>query len=357
MTKVAFSIGTLAIGGAEVFTVNLLTHLDYRRFQVLLIVLGGRTGSYLEDMVANLPLEVIYINKPEGFHPGAFFRIIRLLMHFHPDILHGNIGGVVYFLGYLMIRPKTRMIYTAHTLAHLEFGKFKQKIISHFIHKKRIIPIGTSSAVTESLKAVYRVSDVKTIMNGIDCRRFRAVRDRRIHPVTIGHVGRFEEVKNHETIVAVYRKLKRHFPDIRLKMIGDGSLFEMIRSLVDHDPDVVMIRSSPNIPEELKGIDIFFFPSLYEGMPLSLIEAMASGCAVIASAVGGIRDLIENGINGFLIDDPEDHHAFYEAFAVLLKNWDKIIEFSENNSIRAQNYDLKAMVLQYQELYSGGIEC
>ncbi|NLD25780.1 MAG: glycosyltransferase [Acholeplasmataceae bacterium] len=350
MIKLAISIGTLQIGGAEIFVVNLLKHLDYSRYKVLLVVLSKKYDTYLEKEIARLPIEIVFMDKPEGFRPRIMCRIYRILKVFKPDLLHGNIGGLIYFLPYLIFH-RLKMIHTVHTLANIEFKGVKRRIIYYCYRKKKIIPVATSRAVLESIRKLYKLEEVILIPNGIDVKRFRCQRDYLYKKVTIGHVGRFEAVKNHQTIIKTFFLLRLTNPNLRLRLVGNGSLYSYYKDLLENEKDVEMVGASPQVFEELRGIDIFLFPSRYEGMPLALLEAMASGCVIVASKIGGIVDLVEPGENGVLIDDCDDAEAFARAIKDLLKDKEKMKAISQNNQRKAEDFDLIKMQGSYQKLY------
>lgn len=351
MIKLAVSIGTLEVGGAETFVINLLKNLDYQRFKVVLIVLGKKTGSFLEREAEKLPINISYISKKEGFRPSAILKIWLILKRFKPDILHGNIGGLLYFLPYLFFH-RIKLIYTAHTLADKEFGCFKRYLIGKFIKRGKIIAVGISPEIRNSLASTYKfnLSNIPLILNGIDVDKYYHRKDFS-GKITIGHVGRFEAVKNHRTIINVFLSLKKDYPDLTLRLIGEGSLFLNYLEEFKHNEDIIFVGKSENVQEELKQIHLFLIPSFYEGLPLAVLEAMASGCVIVGSNVGGLKDLIEEGKNGYLLNDPRDVVGFSEAIDNLLKNRELMLSMSFNNIQKVQDYDIKKTAKSYQKLY------
>jgi glycosyltransferase involved in cell wall biosynthesis len=351
MIRVAISIGTLEVGGAENFVVNLLKNLDYSRFSLLLIVLEKPCDSFLEKEVEKLPIQISYMKKKEGFSIKVIIKVFKTLRKFKPDILHGNIGGLIYFLPFLVLK-KIKMIYTAHTLADKEFGILKQRILKRFLRRKKIIAVGISPEIKKSLEKVYEINseDIPLIYNGIDVEKFSFNRCY-LENIVIGHVGRFEPVKNHRTIIEVYQLLKNKYPKISLRLVGDGSLFLKYKEELKNDLSVVFVGESMNVSEELKKIDLFLMPSLYEGLPLSVLEAMASGCVIVASCVGGLKDLIEDEKNGYLINDSRDVEGFFEVIENLVNDRKKLRDISLNNIRKVHNFDIKNTVKEYQELY------
>lgn len=350
MIKIAISIGTLQTGGAEMFVINLLKNLNYQKYQVLLLVLDKPHGGYLEYEAAQLPIKIRYLEKKRGFRPLVMIKIFRVLKKYQPNILHGNIGGTIYFLLYLLFTKKIKLIHTTHTSPQKEFSKLKRRILKVLYQRKRIIPVVINNDMLDEFIKTYHIQEqVKLIPNGIDIKKFCFNRNYQFENIMIGHVGRFEEVKNHRMIVKVYKRLIADGYPVSLKLIGDGSLYQEVKTELQDYP-VKYIKSSNHIEIELQEIDIFFFPSLYEGLPLSILEAMASGIVIIGSKTGGLKELIEKGKNGYLIDC-NDEEGFYNSFITLLNDTNKIMIMSKNNINKVKQYSIEKMVAGYEKLY------
>jgi len=239
-------------------------------------------------------------------------------------------------------------------LANIEYGFIKRKILSRLYRKRRVIPVAISPAVKRSIVKTYRMKDEMVILihNAVDISRFKTKRTYYYEKITIGHIGRYEPVKNHRTIIGVYRYLIKKYSNLSLCLIGNGSLFSEIEKEVRGLNNVTMIKKTTNVEKYLSSIDIFFLPSVYEGMPLSLLEAMAAGTVIVSTNVGGISDIVENGVNGYLIDDCFDIEAFVSTFQYLINDKEEMKAISIRNQHKAQDYDLKRLVYDYEKLYS-----
>lgn len=351
MIKVAMTIGCLDIGGAEMFVLNLLRRLDYTKYRVLLIVLSEPRYTFIEKEIGSLPVKIRYLYKKAGFRPWVLLKQTIILMRFAPHIIHGNVGGMIYSLFYLIIFPKRRAVHTAHTLAGVEYGLRKRKILSRLYRRGQVIPVAISPTVKESIMETYHLPAEKVILinNGIDATMFKGKPDCRNDKIIIGHVGRFETVKNHETILKIYENL--HQQKLQLWLIGEGSLLSAMKAQAKGLNDVYFLGSLENVFDYLARMDIFLMPSVYEGMPLALMEAMACGAVIIASRVGGIPDIVEEGINGFLIDDCYDVEGFSNIIKKLLVNKREINEISLRNIAKGKKYDIKLLVQAYEKLY------
>lgn len=350
MVNITFTIGTLLTGGAEVFVVNLIKNLDRNKFRISLIVLDKKNNTFLEDIVEGLGIKIYYMNKPEGFSFKTMFRIYKLLKKIKPDIIHGNIGGIIYVLLYLFLSKNVKAVHTAHTLAKYEFGRFKRIVLKYFYKRKKIIPVVISINNYEEFISTYNLKDNQVILisNGVDVDKFACIRDFNKEPIRLGHVGRFEEVKNHKMIMLIYEKLLELGYSVTLRLVGKGSLLAEYRE--KYKDKVEFVEETANVEEELKKIDIFVFPSIYEGMPLSLIEAMASGCIIVASNVGGINSLIEDDVNGYKFSSDELDN-YVNSIKRLILNPNKMVEISNNNIKKSKLYSLDVMVKKYEDLY------
>ena len=314
-------------------------------------MLEKKRGSFLEREVEKLPLEVKYISKKEGFRPSAVIKVWSVLKRFKPDLLHGNIGGLIYFLPYLFFH-RIKLIYTAHTLADKEFGSFKRYLINILLKKGKITAVGISPEIRKSLATTYKynINKIPLIYNGIDVNSFSDQKDFS-KKISLGHVGRFEEVKNHRTIIEVFFNLKKLNPNLTLRLVGEGSLFLNYRNEFKHNEGIIFVGKSEKVQEELKKIHLFLIPSFYEGLPLAVLEAMASGCVIVGSNVGGLKDLIEEGKNGYLLNEPGDVDGFSKVIEGLLKDRNLMSAISLNNIKKAQNFDIIETAKRYQKLY------
>lgn len=351
MIKTVYTIGTLLVGGAEVFLTNLISKLNLNKYDVSIIVLDKENNTFLEKKLNDLGIKIYYLNKKDGFRPFTFIKIYRLLKTINPKIIHGNIGGMIYALPYVFLKKNIKVIHTTHTLASLEFGKLKRMVLKYFYKRSLIIPVVISNINYQNFLTTYKIPKhlIKIIYNGIDIDKFYFERKFNSSEIRLGHVGRFEEVKNHRVIFKVYESLINKGYNVSLKLIGNGSLLENYRKKYK---DVIFIESSSEIAKELKDIDFFVFPSLYEGMPLAVIEAMASGCIILSSNVGGLNDLVEDGVNGYRFDF-QNVEGFVQTIEMLYKDKKLMAKIAKNNQKKVSEYSLTEMVRKYEELYKG----
>ena len=140
------------------------------------------------------------------------------------------------------------------------------------------------------------------------------------HTPIVGVVGRLEDQKGHRYLLDVWPAVTRDFPDARLLVVGDGSRRATLEAQVGAlaiAPSVIFTGFRADVARMLDAIDVLALPSLYEGMPLTAIEAAAMARPVVATAVDGTPEVVEHGVTGFLVP-PANPPALGGALVTLL---------------------------------------
>ena len=170
----------------------------------------------------------------------------------------------------------------------------------------------------------------------------------------VGIIARLSDVKGHVYLVRAMEKVLKIFSDAQLLIVGEGKMEKELLALVEElkiEKSVVFIPRSNNIAELYYIIDVFVMPSLKEGLGLGLMEAMAGAKAVVGSAVGGIKNLIQDGQTGLLVG-PRDIEGLSCAILELLNDPAAAAIMGNNARIFInQNFSLEKMLNQTQEVY------
>jgi len=224
-----------------------------------------------------------------------------------------------------------------------------------------------SQHTTENLIKFEKISPQKTttIVNGIDGAKYDIAIDKgqkrkelglkETGPI-VGACVRLTEQKGLSYLLEAVQRIKPHFPDISVVVAGEGPLEQrLINQCRDSgiDKNVFFLGPRLDIPEILKLLDIYVLPSVWEGLPMILLEAMAAECPIIASRVGGVPGIIENGLNGSLVE-PKNPEALATEITGVLKDRrlrDKYA--SEGLRVFREKYTVAAMTRQYERLYLG----
>jgi glycosyltransferase involved in cell wall biosynthesis len=190
--------------------------------------------------------------------------------------------------------------------------------------------------------------------NGIDLSPFLAVPARQRAPEAVfGCAGRMAPEKNHRVLIDAFAMLYRTHGNIRLRLLGGGPLETTLKEHVRHLglEDVVEFPGfSHDVPEFLSGLDIYVLPSDFEALPLSLLEAIASGLTVVATAVGGVPRIVENTGSGWLCP-PGNANALMTAMELALAASDRGDRAEKARHLVAERYSVQRMARDYERVY------
>ena len=166
-------------------------------------------------------------------------------------------------------------------------------------------------------------------------------------------------VKNQSLLINACKAILPHFDPVEVLIVGEGPLKSQLMQEVKtlgFSEKIHFAGGQSNLPEIFNALDIFVLPSLREGMPNTLLEAMACGIPVIATSVGGVPEVIENNENGILISSENEAHLIL-SLKKLIQNQEKRRTFGIEGRRRVVTYfGLKKMVLEYQMLYESLLE-
>jgi glycosyltransferase involved in cell wall biosynthesis len=216
-----------------------------------------------------------------------------------------------------------------------------------------------SDAVAQRLLAFgVPAEKIKTVANGIDVTAFE-----RAHPLpllkaegstVVGVVARLDLQKGFEYLLRAARELCKTFPDLKIVIAGEGPDRNAIEEIIEQyglQSSVVLAGQQSNMPAVYAAMDIFVLPSLNEGLPMTVLEAMAASKPVIATRVGAIPSVIRDGENGLLVA-PKDSEGLRNAVASLLNDPERRRRLGDQaHAWVSQNYTSEAMALKYREMY------
>ena len=294
----------------------------------------------------------------------AFLRLYRWMRQERFDVVHAHStkAGLVGRLAARLARVPG-VLFTAHGWAFTEGRAYWKRWV--LAQAERLVARATTkiicvSAHDRELAVRFRVAHPEklvVIRNGIDPERFTradgsAVRRKwglESAPV-LTFVGRLAAQKN----PAVLLNVLGHLPEGRLVLVGDGPLMPRIRRLVLQGKStdrVLLVGERGDIPEILAASDVFVLPSRWEGLPLTVIEAMMAGLPVVASRVGGVPELVEEGVTGFLVPSG-DLQALARALQRLVEDDELRRSMGEAGRRRAlERFTLARMLRETQAVY------
>ena len=318
--KIIQVIPAFRLAGAETMCENLCIALRNAGQTVIAVSLYSEQTSITNRLSKN-GVRIVFLGKKPGFDPTVFVKLVTLFKKEKPDVVHTHIYASKYALPAAVVARVKKRVHTVHNMAQKEQGNIGKKINAYMYKYCGVIPVALSQEVKKSIHSVYNLSDdvIPIIYNGIDLGKCLPKTTYQINKhCTILHIGRFMDVKNHETLIHAFAKLTTKYDDLKLQMIGEGELQQSMKKLVKQlslSDKVEFLGMQSNVYPYLHEADIFCLPSKYEGLPMTLIEAMGTGLPIIASNVGGIPDMLKDNQNALLIQPDEDEIA--EALEIL----------------------------------------
>jgi glycosyltransferase involved in cell wall biosynthesis len=369
---VVLVITRLDRGGSAELTMQLAAGLRRHGYQVTLI--SGKTiePSWNPYQYAqNNNFSIVFIDSlVRPLHPvrdlTAFFRLHKIFRQIRPDILHTN-SSKAGLLGRLAGRLcKIRQIYHSPH-GHIFYGYYKrfiskifiilEKYVAHYTDKiLNLTEHGRQDHINEKIgrPEKFRVSSC-----GVDLAPYldfpsRNLRPRQDSKISVIWIGRIVPIKNLQLLLDALVELKKEKYQIDTKIVGDGPLRAEAEQFVQKEnlQNITFLGYRQDIPELLSQSDILILTSQNEGFGRVLVEAMASGLAIIATRVGGVPDIIKNGINGFLIE-PSNQNQLAVSILVLIKNSKMRQKMGTVNRKNAEFYSLNNYINRVMEIYRG----
>ena len=356
-------IPNFGIGGAERLVVNLLGAIDKEKFEVAACSLYSKSGTAFEQELEQHGIPVYYLGKDKGLELRMIPRLYRLFRAFKPDIVHTHLSVLRYALIPMMLCRIHARFHTVHSIAQKEVDA-PGKIVNRLAFRRgKVVPISISKEVAKTVQDLYKVQ-TPIIYNGIPIGEFQAVPGIRANwretegirssEVVFLHVGSFKPAKNHRLLIEAFGEAVGKLPNLKLFLVGDGELRPDIEKLVGEKSlgqNIRFLGLRNDIPELLAACDVFILSSDYEGFGLVIAEAMAAGRPVIATAVGGVPELVEDGVTGLLVS-PQDIQALSKAMVRLADDPSLRETMGKRGQKRAlERFDINIIAKQYEKLY------
>ena len=295
--KILQVIPYFCFGGAETMCENLTYAQIKAGHEVCVVSLYGERTPISRRMEES-GVRIHYLDKKLGLDLSMVPKLYRIIRQEKPDAVHTHLDVIKYAVAAARLAGVKHCVHTVHNVADKEAEGLSQKIINTlYFHLGWSVPVALSPEVQQTIVDFYKLkeSDVPVIFNGIDLSRCipKTAYEEKDDMILL-HIGRFNEQKNHKGLLEIFHKLVQYHPDFRLQLLGDGEL----RAEMEHHAKALGISdrvdflgNQSNVYPYLQAADLFVLPSLYEGMPMTIIEAMGTGLPIVAADVGGIPDM------------------------------------------------------------------
>lgn len=359
--KVAHVIWSLGLGGAEQVVLGLVRNFDRSRFVPLVVCLDdkGRFAPEAEET----GVKVLALEKKRGLDFGLPFRLARLFREQGVGLVHTHL-----FNGHLWGRLAALL--AGLPVISTEHGMDAWRSpLHHALDAVLTLKSARVVFVSEEARKFYRsrvpadARKDRVIFNGIETARFEGRTSRQRIRAEFGFepwdrviatAGRFVPEKRHDYFLAVIKKLRDQGLPVKGFLIGDGPLREDTEKQASDlglKDAVKFAGVRQDLPDLYPAMDLFLLTSDREGLPITILEAMAAGTPIVSTDVGGIHACIQNHVSGRLVP-PGDVDALAAAAAETLAHSEKTAQAAAEarQSVR-KNFSVKAMVTHYQSLY------
>lgn len=351
-------------GGIEALLMNVYRHIDREKVQFDFMVHRPDYAFY-EDSIRELGGRIYRTPKFSPF-PGAYHQYmesVEKILSEHPEykVIHAH---AELNLWPLMIAKKvgipTRIAHShnARTTINLKYFFFLYEKLFIKDYCTDMFMCSTPAGVWTFGKKAVNSGEVKFIKNGIETEKFvfneelRAKKRKELSldgKLVVGHVGRFMQQKNHTFIIDIFAVIHKKNPNSALLLISDGRLMDEIKTKVHGlglDDCVIFLGNRSDVNELMQAMDVFLFPSLWEGLPLTGIEAQTSGLPVVMSDV--ITDEVRISKNVYIMSLKQNAEEWADKVLSVCSN-------SERQNVQKQiieaGFDIRSTAQWLQEFY------
>ncbi len=355
---------TLEVGGAEKLAFDISRNFDDQfKFSFLCLdSLGELTPS-----VKQHGMDVFCLNRQSGFDLSLVKKFSRIIKEHHVDIIHAHQYTPYFYsvISALFTNRRPKVIFTEHGRHQPDKVRIKRVIFNRVFQPFTSLCTGVSAFSKDSLVQFEKIpaSKIDLIYNGVDLKNFPIKYDKNMireelgfnkNDILVGIIARLDPIKDHTTLLDAVSLLKKESIKLKLIIVGDGpekSLLTDKVNLLDLKDEIVFMGTRDDVPKILLALDIFVLPSIMEAMSVTLLEAMSASLPVVATGVGGNKELIVNDISGKLVP-VGDAKSLATAIKSLLTNPDSAQKLgTEARKSVEKNFSFNKMIENYKNAY------
>jgi len=373
--KILHVLDSLGVGGMERVVIDVVNGLDQSRFDQIVCCVSrkGEAAWRLRD-----DAECVDLGKGDGADHLMPLKIARVIRREAPDIIHTQSWSGVDAAVAKLIAGGAKLVHSEHgrNYPHLGSEPLKRKVARRCLYhfSDAVFAVSNEARDYYCRETGFPRDRMRVVPNGIDVRRIDDA-DRSgareelgigADDFVIGTVARLDATKDTITLARAFARLYLSQarsspkpqtllkPGLRLLIVGDGDQRTAIERFVaerELNGAVIFTGVRHDVPRLLGAVNLFALTSLSEGMPITVLEAMAARLPVVATRVGALPELVEEGITGFLVE-PKDDRTLAERFGRLSSNRDLTRRFGQAGRRKVEReYSLDSMLRRYAELY------
>jgi glycosyltransferase involved in cell wall biosynthesis len=367
--KLTHVVGNLSLHGMEYGVIKLLNNLSSDRYESTIVVINKIYPRAREKVNGNINL--VELNKDKGFDVGLIFKLVRIVSNLNTDILHDHNWSTYPYVSIAkLFLPRVKFIHGEHGRETPELKlSLKQKVLisitKHLVSKFTTV----ADHLAVDLKNIWHIKSTKivTIHNGIDLDLYEINENQdEIREsigvdngdFVVGTIAGIREIKDHITIFKAIESASNEIKNLSLVVIGstpDKKYLEYIESSASKicvNSNVVFLGQRKDVPRLIKSFNVYVNSSLFEGMSNTIMESMASDCAVIASNNKGNLELLLNGRMGNIFPMSK-HEKITEILLSLYHDDSKMKELIENQKEHLiNNFTMNILIEKYDKFYN-----
>ena len=360
--RIVHNIASLHLGGSQAFVMNMYRNIDRSKVQFDFVV-TPETKEGFYDEITNLGGKIFSCPRYKGTNHIQYNKWWDDFFNEHPEykVIHGHVRSTASI--YLKIAKRHGLVTIAHSHSTSNgngISAIVKRIMQLPIRKQADYLFACSDKAGKWLYGEKAITQQNYYMipNGVDLKRFRFDVNKRNQMrmtlgikedmMILGHIGRLSTPKNHKFLLNVFNQYHKINSNSKLLLVGDGELFDSIKQHInklDINDAVIMTGSKQNTEDYYQIMDIFLFPSLWEGLPVSVVEAQANGLQCIISDVI-THDVDLTALIQYL---PLDEKLWLGAIAEAHKK--KRIGLTSEDRVRLQPFDAITVANKLQEFY------
>ncbi len=382
--KIAYVLTPITFGGLEKVNLNFLNHVDREKFDIepIMFLRPWETGNFFEEEIKQLKFQSFSIpvsNSAKGELlriPRCLLKLKQIIGERHYDLVHTH-GYLADLLGLPAARTAgVPVMSTCHGFIRggLKLSLYNRLDLLALGHFDRVIAVSNSISNDWLVKCV-RPERIKIIENATSCLEVRVNTEKcnsgdrenrrlaagvKSGEILLGFSGRLSREKGVADLIRAVKMLTEFGAPIKLLLLGDGEQrveLEVLASESGVTDKLFFAGFQDDVEDWLNAMDIFVLPSLSEGTPMALLEAMASGLPCIASAVGGIPQVIDSGIDGILVA-PGNPKEICDAIYSLCADTEKQEILSHNAKQKiTHKFNIKNWTTKIESEYLDVLQC
>lgn len=371
--KILYLMHAVEIGGPEVCFLNFIAHVDRTQFQP--IVVCPHEGDLVTRLRAlQVEVRLLSVDKERrvlGMYnvvsPRVALQLVSLIRQEQIALLHSYFLYTRNYANLAAVMTRVPLVYTCHAWW---WGAQMRNLQLRLCNAVPKAIIAVSHMIRDGLlqRGIIAPEKVKVIHPGVDLQRFSAGDSAPIraefqipaHSPLVGIIARFDRVKDLSGFLRAAAIVARAFPQVRFLLVGDqvfwsdtdGSTVRQVMAELGLSQQVILTGYRHDVPQILASLDVLVSSSLIETFGLTLIEAMAAGKPVVATASGGPADIVVPGETGLLVP-PGDPEALAQAIMALLKDREMAQTMGQAGRRRAERcFDVQVHTRKVEDLYN-----